>query len=221
MSHNENTFNTRQRNIGFRASDIAAIFYLILVTCGIIYLVLNVHGHPLLLAYIKFFFLATFGECLRHRITQDNWIPDHLISRALIWGCFGVWIAMSFMIMDAGVRGFFGTSSLSRPLTAFAISAWMNIFSGYGFFMMLTHFIMDRMLDEGIKAPTEYLRSNGFARWAKIVGLCLIFFWTPAHTITFLLPNIWRVVFAAYLSVALGAILSFASEAGSRTARTA
>ncbi|KGB23060.1 hypothetical protein AtDm6_1929 [Acetobacter tropicalis] len=77
------------------------------------------------------------------------------------------------------------------------------------------------MLDEGIKAPTDYLRSNGFARWAKIVGLCLIFFWTPAHTITFLLPNIWRVVFAAYLSVALGAILSFASEAGSRTARTA
>lgn len=112
MSHNENTFNTRQRNIGFRASDIAAIFYLILVTCGIIYLVLNVHGHPLLLAYIKFFFLATFGECLRHRITQDNWIPDHLISRALIWGCFGVWIAMSFMIMDSGVREFFGYSVL-------------------------------------------------------------------------------------------------------------
>ena len=47
--------------------------------------------------------------------------------------------------------------------------------------------------------------------WLK-VGIC---FWIPVHTIVFLLPENIRVVVAAFSSIALGIILSFASKKGS------
>lgn len=36
------------------------------------------------------------------------------------------------------------------------------------------------------------------------------FFWIPAHTITFLLPPDYQVLFAALLGIALGTILAIA-----------
>ena len=38
------------------------------------------------------------------------------------------------------------------------------------------------------------------------------FFWYPAHTITFLLPDEVRVLFAAILGVALGVLLAIAAR---------
>jgi len=43
-------------------------------------------------------------------------------------------------------------------------------------------------------------------------------FWIPAHTITFLLPSEFRVLAAAFLSIALGAILAFAKKKKPQTA---
>jgi hypothetical protein len=40
----------------------------------------------------------------------------------------------------------------------------------------------------------------------------LVFFWIPAHTITFLLPTEYRLLYAASLSFALGVILAFAKS---------
>jgi hypothetical protein len=40
-------------------------------------------------------------------------------------------------------------------------------------------------------------------------------FWIPAHTITFLLPSEYRVLSAAFLSIALGTILAFAKKSDS------
>lgn len=51
--------------------------------------------------------------------------------------------------------------------------------------------------------------------WLK-VGIC---FWIPVHTIVFLLPENIRVVVAAFSSIALGIILSFASKKGSSPAK--
>ena len=45
-------------------------------------------------------------------------------------------------------------------------------------------------------------------------------FWIPAHTFTFLLPPELRILFAAFLSVALGAILAFAKRRGAAEKRT-
>jgi len=48
----------------------------------------------------------------------------------------------------------------------------------------------------------------GMATAIRSIG----WFWIPAHTVTFLLGENYRVFFAAILSVALGAILGFANR---------
>jgi hypothetical protein len=45
-------------------------------------------------------------------------------------------------------------------------------------------------------------------QWNFIFKKTIPFFWIPAHTITFLLPPEFRVLFAALLGIALGIILS-------------
>ena len=47
--------------------------------------------------------------------------------------------------------------------------------------------------------------------WNFVFKKTIPIFWIPAHTITFLLPPMWRVLFAALLSVALGIFLAIAS----------
>lgn len=38
------------------------------------------------------------------------------------------------------------------------------------------------------------------------------YFWIPAHTIVFLLPNQYRVLVSAFLSIALGLLLAIAKK---------
>jgi len=45
-----------------------------------------------------------------------------------------------------------------------------------------------------------------------VVAKTIPLFWIPAHTVTFLLPPEYRVLAAAFLSIALGAILAFAKR---------
>ena len=51
--------------------------------------------------------------------------------------------------------------------------------------------------------------------WRVVLFRSLLFFWVPAHTVTFLLPPAFRVLFAALLGAVLGLILAWA---GSRRA---
>ena len=51
--------------------------------------------------------------------------------------------------------------------------------------------------------------------WRVVLFRSLLFFWVPAHTVTFLLPPAFRVLFAAPLGAVLGLILAWA---GSRRA---
>jgi len=48
--------------------------------------------------------------------------------------------------------------------------------------------------------------------WNFIFKKTIPFFWIPAHTITFLLPAEFRVLFAAVLGIALGLILAIGSQ---------
>lgn len=43
-----------------------------------------------------------------------------------------------------------------------------------------------------------------------VVGKTLPLWWIPVHTLTFLLPSEYRVLVAAYLSIVLGIILTYA-----------
>jgi len=94
-------------------------------------------------------------------------------------------------------------------------SSFMNITFGPVF--MAFHRISDTYIDDradGKKATmTEVIQK---IKWDEfilfVVGKTLPFFWFPAHTITFLLPESYRVIFAAYLSIALGVILAVAKR---------
>jgi hypothetical protein len=52
---------------------------------------------------------------------------------------------------------------------------------------------------------------NWDVQWNFVFKKTIPFFWIPAHTLTFILPADYQVLFAALLSIALGLILAFAS----------
>lgn len=53
---------------------------------------------------------------------------------------------------------------------------------------------------------------NWKVQWNFVFKKTIPLFWYPAHTITFLLPEELRVLFAALLGVALGIILAIAAR---------
>jgi hypothetical protein len=48
-------------------------------------------------------------------------------------------------------------------------------------------------------------------QWGFVFKKTIPLFWYPAHTLTFLLPAEYRILFAALLGIVLGVLLSVAS----------
>lgn len=181
----------------------------------------NTQNHPYFMGFIKFAILATMGELLAIRIVAGRWSrPPGMPYKAAVWGVFGICIVLMFEIFLNGVAGsvkkdllFIGDGVYSPVLNAFYISAIMNLTFAPAF--MAVHRITDTYIDmreEGLNpdGATVITRIDwqGFIR--IVVAKTIPYFWIPAHTITFLLPPEYRVLTAAYLSIALGAILSYA-----------
>ena len=177
-------------------------------------------ANPYLVAFAKFLILATMGELLAIRIVTGAWSrPKGLAPRALVWGILGVAIVLVFEIFGSGVKGAMARGLLpggdSRFLFAFFVSATMN--TTFAPTMMLAHRFSDTLIDIASEKPGKRI---GLAEiisridWNGFVGFVLFrtipLFWIPAHTLTFLLPPEYRVLAAAFLSIALGAILAFA-----------
>jgi ABC-type phosphate/phosphonate transport system permease subunit len=53
---------------------------------------------------------------------------------------------------------------------------------------------------------------NWKVQWGFVFKKTIPFFWIPAHTLTFILPPNFQVLFAAFLGVCLGIILSVAAR---------
>ena len=124
--------------------------------------------------------------------------------------------AMKFNdLLDAFNNGLGGV----RLLTAFSISVCMNLI--FAPIMMTLHKITDTHITNNqgtvkglftfIKFKEIFPSLNWFVQWDFVFKRTIPFFWIPAHTITFLLPNEYRIAFAAILGVELGIILSIAS----------
>lgn len=179
-------------------------------------------SHPYLVGFAKFFILATMGELLALRIVSGAWKrPTGLFYRAVVWGILGMAIVLVFEVFSSGVasaqaKGLlpFGASRLGF---AFLTSAIMNL--AFAPAMMLAHRLSDTFIDLkyeaknariGIGAIVERIDWKGFVSFVLFKTIPL--FWIPAHTVTFLLPPSYRVLAAAFLSVALGSILAFAKR---------
>jgi len=190
--------------------------------------------HGLLMSFIKFAILATLGEVIGLRIKTGAYFYKGfgLIPRALVWGFLGMTIYAAFGIFAAGTPVFLEklgmedakmilNSELSwkKLLVSFSISTALNLF--YAPVMMTFHKIMDIHILEnggtmrGFVRPIHFVRIfkeiNWDVQWNFVFKRTIPLFWIPAQTITFLLPEEYRVLFAAFLGIVLGVLLAIAA----------
>ena len=191
-------------------------------------------NYGLITSFIKFAVLATFGESIGLRISEGvyNKKGFGLLPRAVVWGFLGITIKIVFVIFAKGTPMFLsymgmkdtvavmkGDLSWIKVLIAFSISVALNLI--YAPIMMTLHKITDtHIITHGGKLNSmikpirfeEILTNlNWKVQWNFVFKKTIPFFWIPAHTITFLLPTDYQVLFAAVLGIALGGILAFAS----------
>jgi len=191
------------------------------------------HDHGLVTSFIKFAILATLGEVLGLRIRTGQYFQKGfgIIPRMLVWGVIGVTIKIAFIIFSVGTPAFLeyigikdaslalaGKISTEKVFVAFCTSVAMNVI--YAPVMMTFHKIMDmHILSNGgtikglfspVKFKKIFVNLNWSVQWNFVFKKTIPFFWIPAHTITFLLNPDYQVLFAAFLGIMLGIILSVA-----------
>jgi len=195
-----------------------AVFFLVPATRA---LYESAYGQmPVLLSFLKFGVLATAGEVLAMRINTGNYDTRGfgVLPKMIVWGFLGIAIYWAFIIFATGTPNVFPAignlpDPWNRILSAFAISVFMNIIFAPP--MMLTHHLTDRFIgDHNGRFPISQLdmlnllnRVDWDRMWGFVFKKTIPLFWIPAHTITFLLPENYRVLFAVLLSVVLGLIL--------------
>ena len=176
--------------------------------------------YPYIAGFLKFAILATMGDLLAYRMVTSEWkIRKGFLFRVFIWGFLGMAIVLIFTIFGAGI-----TAAMEKGVLpgvgctiafAFFTSAIMNL--TFAPTMMGFHRLTDTYADLKFIEGRKNLKLDQVSDeidWNNFISFVVLktipAFWIPAHTITFLLPPEYRVLMAAFLSIALGAILSFA-----------
>ena len=223
-----------------KKSDILTLTIVIVVLCVFIFVPGVLEGfnqatanHGMLMSFIKFAILATFGEMLALRIRKGHYVEKGfgVMPRMLVWGILGMCIAMAMIVFKAGTVKFLtyigleqasawfaGSTSWGKLLVAFCVSVLMNTFFAPVF--MTFHKITDIHIAETggtlagfFSKPLEVQKTmaekiDWNIQYGFVFKKTIPLFWYPAHTITFMLPGNYQVLFAAVLGVVLGLILS-------------
>lgn len=182
---------------------------------------------PYLMGFIKTAYLATMGEMLVTRIKTKHYLSTGIHLKMIVWGLFGMIFVFVFKIFSSGVSAsmeaqLFPTINqvnVNIVWKAFLTSALMNLFFAPTF--MLLHRVTDQYIERSsgrmsnmknvkMKDVANSIDMNNFIGFVVLKTIPL--FWIPAHTITFLLPENYRILMAAYLSIALGIILTIAKN---------
>jgi hypothetical protein len=159
--------------------------------------------YPILTAMVQFALLGTLGDIISKWIIKRKvFLPfgfNILLLKMVEWAFLAICIKYAFI----GFLGFVDNliqhgllpdvGSLGK---AFAISASMNL--QFGPFLVIMHRILDNTI----------AREKNWNNLGKGL-LSLVWFWIPAHTITFILPKPYQIGLAAVWSVVLGIILGF------------
>lgn len=159
--------------------------------------------YPLLSAMLQFAILGTLGDIIsKWIINRKVFLPFTVGVLALKmgeWALLAVFIKYAFI----GFHGFVDTLIENNYLPqlnplgyAFAVSLTMNL--QFGPFLVIIHRILDNKIG----------RIKNWDNLDKSL-LSLLWFWLPAHTITFILPKPFQIGLAAIWSLALGLILGF------------
>ena len=180
-------------------------------------------SHPYIMGFFKFAILSIMGEFLAVRLVSGRWqMIGGILPKMFIWGLLGIAIVLMFALYTGGVDSASASGLLytgyphMKILRAFYISAFMNLTFGPVF--MAAHRITDTWIDSRVQAKSrpslgQVVSSIDWGGFMKfVVGKTIPLFWIPAHTITFLLPDQFKVLFAASLSIVLGLILTMAKK---------
>ncbi len=188
------------------------------------------------MGFLKFAILATLGEVIGLRIKEGIYNKQGfgILPRAVVWGFLGISIVAAFEVFSKGTPLFLESLGIEnaskslgmemcgkRILTAFSISCLMNLM--FAPVMMTLHKITDLHILNNGGTLTGLFRPipmgeifskqvNWNVQWNFVFKKTIPFFWIPAHTLTFLLPPEYRVLFAALLGIMLGILLSLASK---------
>lgn len=166
-----------------------------------------VQAHPFLSAALQFGLLGTLGEMaaasLKARRPTLSCTFLQLLAKVLAWALLGLVIKAGFVGMKGFTQALLDHHILPAVLGsglgwAFALSTLTNVF--FGPQMMLFHRLEDNLI----------LGRRGFDGMAPAL-FTLVWFWIPAHTLTFSLPAEFQVGLAALWSLALGLILGLAT----------
>ncbi len=181
-------------------------------------------SYPYIMGFIKFAILSIMGEFLAVRLVSKRWkMVTGVLPKMFVWGVLGIAIVLMFALYTGGVdsaaaKGLIYTGFPEiKIFRAFYISAIMNLTFGPVF--MAAHRITDTWIETRINQPEKNISVGSIINsidWSKfitfVVGKTIPIFWIPAHTITFMLPDQYKVIFAASLSIVLGLILSLAKN---------
>lgn len=159
--------------------------------------------HPIITAMAQFAVLGTFGDIISHWIVKRKIISPYnfktLMLKVIEWCILAVLIKYAFV----GFQGFVDElinqnylPHLSGFSRSFSVSTLMNL--QFGPFLVIMHRLMDNLI-------------AGKQNWKNLDKgfYSLVWFWIPAHTITFILPKEFQIGLAALWSLALGIILGF------------
>jgi hypothetical protein len=162
-----------------------------------------VTAHPILTAIVQFAILGTLGEIVSRLIVQKSmkypftlWLT---LWKMVVWSILAVCIKYAFV----GINGFVlalmehGMLPVVEKGTigfAFFKSALVNL--QFGLFLVIFHRVLDNLV----------VSTKNWKNLDKGM-LSLIWFWIPAHTVTFSLPMDFQIGLAALWSVVLGFIL--------------
>jgi len=159
--------------------------------------------HPISTAMAQFAVLGTLGEMASKWVVARRFFTPFNAGATLLkmleWSLLAVCIKYAF----TGFNGFVDILTghgllpeLGRGGRAFAISFFMNL--QFGPFLVIAHRLLDNIV----------ARKSNWARLDKGL-LSLLWFWIPAHTMTFMLPKPFQIGLAALWSVVLGLLLGF------------
>ncbi|MBN1519153.1 MAG: hypothetical protein JW923_03595 [Spirochaetales bacterium] len=163
-----------------------------------------VKNNVLLSAFIQFAILGTLGELLGVLAAKRKPSAKVLewLAKAVVWGFLGILVKYSFKGFSGYLEGLVHAGFLPAPamepgfLRAFLLSVAMN--AQFGPLLMFIHRSTDNLISgargyQGIRASLT----------------TLAWFWVPAHTLTFMLPQEYQIGLAALWSVALGLIMGW------------
>ena len=161
--------------------------------------------NPFLDAMIKFGLLGTAGEIVAAFITKKKLAPWNYFYPIIVWAILGVIIkfcfsGFGFFVAGLTEHGYLPEGSVWK---AFFMSFFVNAM--FGPWVIIIH----RFLD-GLPYNTLKIRPEGM----KGALLTLLWFWIPAHAVTFALNSPYaQMTLAAIWSFVLGLILGIFKNA--------